>query len=103
MFRNDNVRDGPGISERTPARTDWLAPLGLLWLQPYYSRGSNRAHVDWRGVEQEFITSPGPSPGVARAAPRATPRSGGGETRPLEPLISRVFILFLATGSLPST
>src|SRR6266852_1526473 len=28
----------PGISEGTPARTDWLTPTGLLCLQPYYSR-----------------------------------------------------------------
>ncbi len=90
---------GPGVSEGTPA-DQFARALGLLYLQPYYSRCSTALTSIDEGFVQAFITSAGLSTGMASAEPRAIRRSGGLNRWTLEPLFSVVYILLLATGVL---
>src|SRR5256885_16742818 len=86
---------GPGVSEGTPA--DGLArALGLLCLQPYYSRGSTAPTAIDGGVVQAFITSAGLSTGMASAETRAIRRAGGVNRLTLGTAFRVGFIFLLA-------
>jgi hypothetical protein len=90
---------GPEAPKKTHA--DGLArALGVLYLKPYYSRGSTALTSIEEGFVQAFIISAGLSTGMASAEPRAIRRSGGMNRWTLEPLFSVVYILLLATGVL---